>query len=54
MSKNTQIQIMNRLERRRKGVHGPKIGYKAVILVDDMNMCKSDSSGNQSSIELLR
>lgn len=54
IAKNTQTQIMNKLERRRKGVHGPKLGYKAIILVDDMNMCKADSSGSQSSIELLR
>lgn len=50
-----QSNIMERLDKRRKGVYGPSLGKKCVIFVDDLSMPKTTTEErSQSAIELLR
>ena len=45
---------MSKLDRRRKGVYGPAMGKKCIILIDDLNLPQKDESGTIPPVELLR
>ncbi|EAS00969.2 dynein heavy chain (macronuclear) [Tetrahymena thermophila SB210] len=46
--------VDSRLDRKRKGVYGPKIAEKAIIFVDDLNMPTKEKWGAQPPVEILR
>lgn len=55
VANQVQDVIMDRLDKRRKGVFGPPLGKRCIIFVDDLSMPKQeDNSDSQSSVELLR
>lgn len=54
-SEETQKRVVDvGLERRRKGVYGPRIGSKCVLMVDDIHMARREEYGDRPVIELLR
>lgn len=54
VASDVQEIIMARLNKRRKGVHGPPLGKKCVIFIDDLSLPECEPSSSQSAVELMR
>ena len=53
-SKETQNQIEDKLEKRRRNLLAGPNGRKVILFIDDVNMPAYDNYGTQMPIELLR
>ena len=53
-SKETQNQIEDKLEKRRRTLLAGPNGKKVILFIDDVNMPAYDNYGTQMPIELLR
>lgn len=52
---SVQRNFMSKVDRRKRGVYGPKsIGQKGIWFIDDMNLPTPDTYGFQPPLELLR
>ena len=49
----TQDQVDQKLDKRRRGIYGPAFGCKAIVFIDDLNMPSPDKYGTQEAIEAL-
>lgn len=55
VSNQVQDIVMQRLDKRRKGVYGPPLGKKSIIFIDDVSMPLPETESKvQSSVELMR
>ena len=50
----TQEQVDGHLDKRGKGVFGPRIGKKCLIFVDDLNRAGKETYGAKPPVEILR
>ena len=54
-AKSVQRNFMSKVDRRKRGVFGPKsIGQKGIWFIDDLNLPTPDTYGFQPALELLR
>jgi dynein heavy chain len=50
----TELILQGNMEKKKRGVYGPKLNRKGVVFVDDLNMPEKNKFAAQPPIELLR